>query len=183
MESHSISDASDRPCLSRRQFFVTGSKALATSVVLLSVPGLSDPLRAQVARYPKKMIAELSRIQLDLPIHFSYPFDHPVQAASMLVKLGTPAGGGVGPEGDIVAFSTLCTHMGGPLQATYKPAHKALGACPFHLSTYDLTRHGIIIAGHATQSLPQITLEVEGGNIFATGVMGLIYGRPDNLGI
>ena len=71
--------------------------------------------------------------------------------------------------------------MGGPLQGTYKPEHQVLGACPLHLSTFDLTRHGMVVSGHATESLPQVLLETENDDILATGVMGLIYGYSANL--
>jgi arsenite oxidase small subunit len=67
------------------------------------------------------------------------------------------------------------------MQGTYKEEYKALGPCPFHLTSFDLTRHGIVIAGHATESLPQIVLEVEGDAIYATGLIGLVYGRAQNL--
>jgi arsenite oxidase small subunit len=39
----------------------------------------------------------------------------------------------------------------------------------------------MIIGGHATESLPQVLLELEGDNIYAVGMIGLIYGRYDNL--
>ena len=97
-----------------------------------------------------------------------------------LIKLGLPAGGGVGPEQDVVAFNTLCTHMGGPLQQTYKPETQIMGPCPIHLSTFDLTHHGMIVAGHATAGLPQIILELEGDSIFASGIISLLYGFADN---
>ena len=97
------------------------------------------------------------------------------------MKLGVPAGGGVGPNDDIVAFNALCTHMGGPLMGTYKKEHKAIGPCPLHLTTFDLIKHGMVIAGHATESLPQVLLEVSGDEIYATGMLGLIYGRARNL--
>jgi arsenite oxidase small subunit len=70
--------------------------------------------------------------------------------------------------------------MGISLQNTYKPEHQAMGPCPAHLTTYDLTRHGMVIAGHATQGLPQVLLELRGDEIWATGVMALIYGFSDN---
>ena len=54
-----------------------------------------------------------------------------VFSGCMLVKLGRAAGGGVGSEGDIVAFSTLCTPMGGPLQGTYNGKYKAGRPVPF----------------------------------------------------
>jgi arsenite oxidase small subunit len=62
------------------------------------------------------------------------------------------------------------------LQGTYKDAYQALGPCPLHLTTFDLTRHGMVISGHATESLPQIVLEVQGDDIYAVGVQGLVYG-------
>ena len=93
----------------------------------------------------------------------------------------TRAGGGIGPSRDVVAFNYHCTHQGGDLTGTYKADTKSLGACPLHLSTYDLTRHGILISGQAYQSLPQVMLEVEGDNIYAVGVLGLLFGRNDNL--
>ncbi|MFQ5434838.1 MAG: arsenate reductase (azurin) small subunit, partial [Anaerolineae bacterium] len=54
------------------------------------------------------------------------------------------------------------------------------GPCPLHWSTFDLTRHGMVISGHATQGLPQIMLETDGDDIVATGVLGLLYGYYDN---
>jgi arsenite oxidase small subunit len=55
-----------------------------------------------------------------------------------------------------------------------------LGPCPLHLSTFDLTKHGMIVSGHAVESLPQIVLEIDGDDIVATGVMGLFYGYSQN---
>jgi arsenite oxidase small subunit len=95
--------------------------------------------------------------------------------------MGTRAGGGIGPDEDVVAFNYACTHQGGSLFGSYKKDTKSLGACPLHLSTYDLTRHGILISGQAYQSLPQVLLELEGDDIYATGIFGLIFGRYDNL--
>jgi arsenite oxidase small subunit len=126
------------------------------------------------------MIGKVSRLKVDVPQFIQYPWKDAFSGCT-LVKLGVPAGGGVGPNRDIVAFNNLCTHMGGPLQGTYKGKYKVLGPCPFHLTTFDLTRHGIVAAGQATESLPQVVLEVRGDDIYATGVMGLIYGYHSNL--
>ena len=125
-------------------------------------------------------LRRLSELVTDEPVDFRYP-DEGAYADNFLVKLGQRAGGGIGPEEDVVAFNYTCTHQGGPLQGTYRPAHKAIGPCPLHLSTFDLTRHGILISGQAYQSLPQILLELEGDDIYAVGVFGLIFGRFDNL--
>jgi hypothetical protein len=78
----------------------------------------------------------------DQPVLFTYP-GKDFYSSSMLVKPGVPASGGIGPDRDIVAFSTLCTHMGGQLGGTYKGRCKLLGPCPFHLTTFDLAKHGM----------------------------------------
>jgi arsenite oxidase small subunit len=146
----------EQVCVTRRQFLLAGGGAAVTTGLLLSIPGLASAVPAKMSRYPEKTIAKLSR-------------------------LGVPAGGGVGPDKDIVAFSSLCTHMGGPMMGAYKPEHKAVGPCPFHLTSFDLTKHGMVIAGHATESLPQVILEARGNDIVAVGILGLVYGRYDNL--
>ena len=168
------------PCLmTRRSFLLLGG--LTTAVVMVGVPGLAQAeTPAVVSTYPKKFIARLSSLIVDEPVDFTYP-DEGEYSDSMLVKLGTEAGGGIGPERDVVAFNYTCTHQGGPLYGTYKAQDKALGPCPLHLTTFDLVRHGIFISGQAYQSLPQVLLELEGDDIYATGMFGLIYGRFDNL--
>ena len=168
-------------CLvTRRNVLLGGSATVATMTVMIQMPGMAEAARAHVAGYPRKKIGRLSRLKNDKPLLFNYP-DNGAHSSCMLVKLGTKAGGGIGREGDVIAFNTVCTHQGGPLQASYKAATKTLGACPFHLSTFDLTRYGIIVSGQAYQSLPQIMLEVKGDDIYAVGVMGLIFGRHENL--
>ena len=179
METKSILEGS---CMTRRQFLLAGGSATVT-VLLTTLPGFKNALAvpARVTKYPRKNIASLSDVQQDVPIYFKYPDDDPLSSASFLVKLGRPAGGGIGPHDDIIAFNALCTHMGGPMMGTYKKEHKAIGPCPFHLTSFDLTKHGMVIAGHATESLPQVLLEVKGKDIYATGMIGLIYGRSSNL--
>ena len=100
---------------------------------------------------------------------------------NFVVKLGDTAWDEVGPDGDIVAFNYLCSHMGGPLNGQYKHEYKMLGPCPFHFSRFDLAKNGTLILGQATQSLPQILLEVDQGEVYAVGVTGLVYGYRDNL--
>lgn len=38
-----------------------------------------------------------------------------------------------------------------------------------------------MVIGQATENLPQVTLAIEGDDIVATGVLGIIYGYRDNL--
>ncbi len=172
--------AGTRPCLvNRRNFLLTGG--IATTVIMVGIPGLPQAQTpAVVATYPRMFITKLSELVVDEPFDFEYP-DEGAYAESILIKLGREAGGGLGPDKDVVAFNYTCTHQGGPLQGTYQAADKALGPCPLHLTTFDLTRHGIFISGQAYQSLPQVLMELEGDDIYAVGMFGLIYGRYDNL--
>ena len=170
-----------RPCLmNRRSFLLTSGVTTATVMVAMHTSEGMAQVPAVVATYPKKLIAKLSDLKADEPIDFSYP-DEGAYAESMIVKLAREAGGGIGPDKDVVAFNYTCTHQGGPLQGTYQAADKALGPCPLHLTTFDLTRHGMFISGQAYQSLPQVLLELDADDIYAVGMFGLIYGRYDNL--
>jgi arsenite oxidase small subunit len=171
----------DRFCLSRRAFLLSGGTAVTVMALGGLAPAFAQGAALKMASYPRRRIGRLGQLKVDQPVFFRYPWKD-VYSSNMLVKLGVPGGGGVGPERDIVAFSTLCTHMGGPLAGQYRGQYKVLGPCPFHLTTFDLTRHGMVVAGQATESLPQIVLEIRGDEIWATGVMGLIYGYHANLG-
>jgi arsenite oxidase small subunit len=164
--------------MSRRNFLLSSGVTTATIMVTVNTGAAQVP--ATLATYPRKKITSFSALKNDQPIEFSYP-DEGAFAESLLVKLGTEAGGGIGPDKDVVAYNHFCTHQGGDLTGSYKSDTKSLGACPLHLSTYDLTRHGILISGQAYQSLPQVLLEMDGDDIYAVGVFGLIFGRYDNL--
>ncbi|MFQ5848024.1 MAG: arsenate reductase (azurin) small subunit [Candidatus Methylomirabilales bacterium] len=168
-------------CPSRRQFLIAGGGVTATVLLSSVFPGTAlGALKVRLTKYPEKKIVTLGKLKTDVLTTFRYPYDD-FHSNSFVVKLGFPAGGGVGPNHDIVAFNALCTHMGGPLMGAYKARDKVMGPCPFHLSTFDLTRHGMVAAGHATAPLPQVVLEVRRQDIYATGIVGLIYGYSDNL--
>jgi len=168
-------------CLfSRRGLLFTSAAAIAVIPIVAHFPGSAKGLEAILARYPRKKIGSLKGLAANQPVIFNYP-DDGAQSLSLLIRLGTRAGGGVGKDEDVVAFNATCTHQGGPLVASYKAETKTLGACPLHLSTFDLTRHGIVVSGQAYESLPQVALEVEGDALFAVGITGLLFGRFDNL--
>ncbi len=170
----------EHACLPRRAFLLAGGSA----ITILGLGSLSETLGATVAlqraAYAPRRIGRLSALEDGKPITFRYPWND-YNSTNVLVKLGIRAGGGVGPGADVVAFSTLCTHMGGPLGGQYRSEYRVLGPCPLHLTTFDLTRHGMVAAGQATESLPQIVLETRGDEIWATGVMGLIFGYHSNV--
>ncbi|MFQ6013728.1 MAG: arsenate reductase (azurin) small subunit, partial [Thermoplasmata archaeon] len=134
-----------------------------------------EQMPADITSFPRVRVASLSEFVDNQPIEFRYPLEHAHHDA-FAIKLGKPAFGGVGSVGDIVAFNGTCTHMGCPLRGSYKSDHKIMGPCPCHFSTFDLSRRGIVVLGQATEALPQVVLEVEGGVVYATGVSRLIYG-------
>jgi len=169
-------------CLVSRRNFLIGTGATTVTVMVTLNPGTADAksVPAQITNYPRKYICKISELKQDEPFDFNYP-DEGEYSDNMVVKLGVKAGGGLGEDQDIVAYNYACTHQGNSLSGSYKAETKSLGACPLHLSTYDLTRHGILISGQAYQSLPQILLEIEGDSVYATGIFGLIFGRENNL--
>ena len=171
-DTHSHQHEGGRACMSRRQLLLCGGASLAL-ISLASLPGMAQAAQALKATYPRQKIGSLSALKNGMPVDFNYPYPG---IRNILVKLGVAAGAGIGVDRDVVAFNQQCTHMGGPLDGTYKAEHQVLGPCPLHLTTFDLTRHGMVASGHATESLPQIVLELQGDNIFAVGVMGLVYG-------
>lgn len=174
--------ATDSAFLLNRRQLLFGAGAMVT---MLSMPGwmvrrgMPTQVRAQVAEYERKSIAKLRDLTTGDVVAFTYPWEH-AGSANFLVKLGEAAGGGIGPDQDIVAFNSFCTHQGGPLVGKFNTELGIAGPCPLHWTTFDLTRHGMVISGHATLGLPQITLELDGDDIVATGVMGLIFGYYDN---
>ena len=98
------------------------------------------------------------------------PVSHPV-------AVRVPAG--VGPDGDIVGFSTTCPHKGFPLN--YLSSDRTLN-CPGHYSRFDCEAGGLEIWGQATQNLPQYILRIDSkGDIYAEGVDELLYGRLSNV--
>lgn len=170
-------------CVSRRGFLATSGTAstlLLAEIFPGTVVGQQSDATAEVSKLERTKIGQLSKLKDGEAVSFSYPNDGELSNC-MLVKTGEKSGGGLGEGQDVVAFSGRCTHMGGSLDGEYKPEHKVAGPCPLHLTTFDLTRHGMVVAGHATQALPQILLELDGDDIYATGVVGLLYGNSVNV--
>lgn len=135
--------------------------------------GIRSPAPHSVRNSLCRHIATLTALVADQPVTFRYPWDHP-QCECVLLRLAESAGGGIGPDKNIVAFHMLCTHMGAAIPV--KDFHGKVGIagpCPLHLTTFDLTKHGMVVSGHATQGLPQVILELNGRDIFATGDAGI----------
>jgi arsenite oxidase small subunit len=160
---------------SRRNFLILGG----ASVTVLATYGVGAEAQELVSSsYVRKVVGRVSDLEQGLATSFYYPND---DIENVLVMLDEEAGGGVGEGRNIVAFNTICPHQGGYMGAAdFKRPHSVLGPCPLHLSTFDLTKHGMLVSGHAVESLPQIVLEIDGDEIVATGVMGLFYGYSQN---
>jgi arsenite oxidase small subunit len=71
--------------------------------------------------------------------------------------MGSAVPGGIGPNKDIVAYSTLCTHMGCPVQ--YDGGTKVF-KCNCHFSMFDAENNGQMVCGQATEDLPRVLLEL-----------------------
>ncbi len=140
-------------------------------------PGREGAIR--LPRVPGRRRRQSRRREIGQPIFFEYPQSG---QKNMLVKIDKAAEEGIGPDSDIVAFSTACSHMGAPLDNVYNHEYGMLGPCPLHFSTFDLSKSGMNVMGKASDHLPQVALALDdNGDIRATGMYGLIYGYPANL--
>lgn len=126
--------------------------------------------------YQANRLANIADLAVNEPLDISYP---DTDSPGVLLKLGQPVEGGVGPDGDIVAFSVLCPHKGWLM--SYAPADRTLN-CPGHHSRFECKAGGQQIWGHATRNLAQFQLSVDAqGDIHANGIDALIYGRLSNV--
>jgi arsenite oxidase small subunit len=158
--------------LGRGALAAAGAAAMATTP---AAPAKAAPALARVA-YPSARLANLRDLKVNEPLDIAYP---DADSPGVLIKLGTRVEGGAGPDGDVVAFSTLCPHKGYPM--FYRADDRTLN-CPGHYSRFDCERGGLQIWGHATQNLAQFRLHVEeNGDIQAEGVDELLYGRHSNV--
>jgi cytochrome b6-f complex iron-sulfur subunit len=66
-------------------------------------------------------------------------------------------------SGDFVAYSAVCTHQG--CTVAYQ---KGQLACPCHGSVFDPANGAEVVAGPAPRPLPDIPVEVRGGEVFRT---------------
>jgi arsenite oxidase small subunit len=128
--------------------------------------------------FPRVKVAQLADLRINQPVVFAYPLDN---EPNILVKLGQKADGGVGPDGDLVAFSGVCQHLGciyafqapgasPACNASYRAAGPE-GYCCCHGSVFDFLHGAKVLSGPSPRPQPQVLLEVdESGNIYATGM-------------
>jgi arsenite oxidase small subunit len=161
-----------------RRWFLSGAGVAAAGAAAAAVMPQKAEAATQLARvaYPSSRLANVGDLTTNSPVNVSYP---DASAPGVLLKLGSKVIGGVGADGDIVGFTTVCPHKGFPL--AYHPADKSMN-CPGHYSRFDCENGGQQIWGQATQNLPQYVLRVDAkGDIYADGVDELLYGRLSNV--
>jgi len=167
------------PDVKRRDFLKGGlaGVALASGIGTAAKTKVAEAAASEGAApaYPVVDVAPIDSIPPGTEIPFDYPDEN---SPAVLLRLPGKAEGGIGPDGDIVAFSLLCTHKGCPLNFV---ADRQMLVCPCHWSCFDPGKGGRLVIGQASQSLPQMKLEVQDGMVRATGIDGLIYGRHTNI--
>lgn len=167
--------------ISRRNFLklssgVAAGAASLTSSNIFAAEGKIDAGRTTLP-YPRQIVGKAQSFKPGSLVSFTYPDE---ASPCALIKTGQSVPGGVGPDKDIVAYSTLCTHMGCPVM--YDENAKTF-KCPCHFSIFDPEMEGQMVDGQATENLPRIVLEHndQDGTVTAVAVEGLIYGRQANL--
>jgi len=167
---------------SRRDFLKLGGGVAAGAASLVttgSVLGADRPVEAgrTTLPYPKQQVGKVRGFKTGTPVTFTYPDS---DSPCALIKMGQAVPGGVGPDHDIVAYSTLCTHMGCPV--SYDEKARTF-KCPCHFSIFDPEMEGQMVDGQATENLPRVVLEYndKDGTVTAVAVEGLIYGRQANV--
>jgi arsenite oxidase small subunit len=162
-----------------RRFFLSRGAFVAAAGAAAAATG-GAPAQAAVGaalvNYPSQRLANVKDLKVNTPVKVAYPDK---DSPGVVIKLGKPVPGGAGPDGDVVAFSTLCPHKGFPL--AYNGEDRTFN-CPGHYSRFDVEQGGLEVFGHATQNLAQFQLRIDAkGDIFAEGVDELIYGRLSNV--
>jgi len=151
---------------------------IAAVLKAITNPAPTNAATAGGAQFPRVKVAQLSDLQVGQPIAFYYPLD---DEPNILVKLGVKAIGGIGADGDIVAFSSICQHLGciygfqttgsSPECNHSYTADRPVGYCCCHGSVYDFTNAANVISGPSPRPQPQVKLEVDNsGNIYAVGM-------------
>jgi len=168
--------------LSRRQFLkISGGLAAGAGTTVAGVGHAGMAQAAEVGQatlpYKPKHLGNSKRLRLNEPVMFDYP---DASSPCALLKVEGPVPGGVGPDRDIVAYSTLCSHQGCPV--SYDKEARTF-KCPCHFSIFDPEMEGQMVCGQATENLPRIVLDYDERQdmVTAVAVDGLIYGRQANI--
>ena len=183
MDSEEEAPASDKPRRNFLKFAISLSTLLLVGGIAAIAKSITNPAASQnqstgPTSFPRVKVAKISDLQLNQPVLFNYPLDN---EPNILVKLGQKAESGVGPDGDIVAFSALCQHLGcvysfqavgsSPKCNSSYQAASPVGYCCCHGSVFDFAHHAQVVGGPSPRPQPQVILETDNsGNIYAVGM-------------
>ncbi len=161
--------------MSRRKLL----KAAGTAgVAALVIGGLANKADAASSRtYPQVKVANIRDIQEGRTIKFDYPL---IGRKNIIMDMGCHVEEGAGPNKSIVSYSMFCSHLGCGVEMDWEKGNMI---CECHQTVYDPKRCGRVVEGPAPSSLPMVSLSIDKstGDIYATGVAGLIYGLRNNL--
>lgn len=167
------------PNVSRRKFLKGSSVAVATPLMAASgqVLAKESASTGTTLDYPETAIGNANELPVNEAITFNYP---DASSPCAMIRMGHTVPGGIGPDKDIVAYSTMCNHMG---CSTLYDAETRTFKCPCHFSVFDSEKTGQLVSGQATENLPQITLSYNADSdvVSAVGIDGLIFGRQANI--
>jgi nitrite reductase/ring-hydroxylating ferredoxin subunit len=104
--------------------------------------------------FPRTRIASLGEVAIGSAKMFDYPGEHD---RCLLIRID---------ERTLVAYSQACTHLS---CAVVPRIEEGVLHCPCHEGYFDL-HTGRNVAGPPPRPLPKILLEMQGDEIFATGV-------------
>ena len=168
--------------ISRRKFLKSSGAAAAIPLMgsagnALAKDNSQLPDTGMTLDYPETTVSNSSQLPVNKAISFHFP---DASSPCAVIRMGHEVPGGVGPDKDIVAYSILCNHMGCPLN--YDTTTRTF-KCACHFSMFDSEKAGQMVTGQATEDLPRILLSYDkaSGDIKATGVDGLIFGRQANV--
>jgi Rieske Fe-S protein len=114
--------------------------------------------RSVLAAPPVFERTAIARVE-DIPVGNSLVFGYPTEKDQrVLVRLG---------EEQFVAYDQKCTHL---LCPVFPRVEEGVLHCPCHNGYFDIG-DGRPIAGPPQRPLPQVTLEIENGVIYATNVV------------
>ena len=169
--------------ISRRSFLKAGGLVAAVATAEMAVNVGIPQAKAQeggakvALPYTAQAVGQAKALKAGQTQNFNYPDK---DSPCVLLKVGKAVPGGVGPDNDIVAYSTLCSHKGCPVSFD---AGAGVLKCPCHYTIFDPERLGQVVCGQATVNLPQVVLEynAQDDSITAVAINGLIYGRQANI--
>src|SRR6476646_10315587 len=94
----------------RRQFLRGGfAAAAALPMASMAIKEARAATNGAILDYPSVKLGNTKDLKVNEPLAVSYPDG---DAPGVILKLGKAVEGGVGPDGDIVGFTTICPHKG-----------------------------------------------------------------------